>query len=124
MTYSKRILWPIGAAVLFVAGCSSGSTDSSATPPATTPPANASAPPATMPPATTAAATPDGAALFTANCAKCHGPTGKAPKLAGMHLAVDEVTKTVTNGKGKMPPFKDRLKSDEIGAIAKYVSTL
>jgi cytochrome c6 len=35
-----------------------------------------------------------------------------------------DLTALVTNGKGKMPGYKDKLSDDEISAVVKYVKTL
>ncbi len=82
----------------------------------------------------------DGAALYKAHCAKCHGRTGVPPKFAMRRfkhlvsladpatlkgISVDSTIVVITNGKGKdMKPFKDKLSKDEIAAVAKYVHTL
>lgn len=71
------------------------------------------------------------AALFASKCAVCHGKDGKgtpAGKKLGAHDLTAhkhteaEVKQIVTNGKGKMTPFKDKLSAEEIQALAKYVA--
>jgi mono/diheme cytochrome c family protein len=77
-----------------------------------------------------AAAGPDGAALFTANCAGCHtlkaanasGTSG--PNLDQLKPSEAVVKKQVTNGGAVMPPFKGTLSPAEIAALAKYVSSV
>lgn len=71
----------------------------------------------------------DGKAVFqSAGCASCHtlqdaGATGKAgPDLDALRPNADLVRDVVTNGRGAMPPFKSRLKADEIGAVSDYVA--
>ena len=74
----------------------------------------------------TAAFAQDGAALFKAKCAGCHGPNGEGkmgPKIAGS-TAVSDVLNT--GGKTKAPhtkPFAG-LTADEIKAVADYVAGL
>lgn len=71
----------------------------------------------------------DGEAIFAeAGCGGCHtlaaaGATGTVgPNLdeskPSKGLAIDRVT----NGRGAMPPFKDRYSADEIEAVADYVA--
>jgi len=69
---------------------------------------------------------------FQAKCAACHGKDGKgqvpmAQKLGVKDLTVTklsaaEIDKVITNGKGKMTPFKGKLSDAEISALAKYVA--
>ena len=87
------------------------------------------------------AATPifaaDGAALFKAKCAACHGPDGKGETPVGKTLKVKslaaadvqklsdaEIEKTISDGKGKMPAFKGKLSADELKAVVAFVRTL
>jgi cytochrome c551 len=67
----------------------------------------------------------DGQALFLDNCASCHGDdgvSGGAPDLDDNDNA-DGVAGVVTDGRGGMPAFGDRLSEEEIQAIAEYVAT-
>jgi mono/diheme cytochrome c family protein len=80
----------------------------------------------------------DGKALYEANCKKCHGATGAPsaaikkmnPKIEAFDAAFfakrtdADLIKQTSEGKDKMKPFKDKLKADEIAAIAKYMRTL
>lgn len=80
-----------------------------------------------------AADEPDGAALFKQKCSMCHGADGKGyaaiktpnftdPKWqAG--ITDDQIVETIKNGKKgtPMPPFKDKLKDEEIQALLKQV---
>jgi mono/diheme cytochrome c family protein len=81
-------------------------------------------------------AAPDGAALYKAKCAMCHGPdgtgqtpTGKAMKVrdftsADVQKQTDaELTKIVTDGKGKMPVYKGKLTDEEIKALVAFIRT-
>ena len=71
----------------------------------------------------------DGKSIFTASCGGCHtladagtggviGPNLDQSK-PSKALAVDRVT----NGQGVMPPFKDSLDTEQIQAVAEYVSS-
>lgn len=75
--------------------------------------------------------------LFEYHCAKCHGLTGEANKRGKALKAPDlcdpewqssktdeEILHTITNGKNKMPRWSERLKPEEIKALAKYVRKL
>jgi mono/diheme cytochrome c family protein len=86
-----------------------------------------------------AAQAPDGKALYDENCKKCHGVLGTPPKtmkakyekIATFDAAFiakrtdDSVVKVLMKGKGEdMKPFKDKMKMDEMMAVAKYVREL
>lgn len=86
-----------------------------------------------------AAQAPDGKALYNENCKKCHGVVGhppktmlaKFPKIYTFDSAFvaarsdDSVVKILTKGKNEdMVSFKDKLKPDEMRAIAKYLREL
>jgi mono/diheme cytochrome c family protein len=88
--------------------------------------------PPTAPPAVVeAAGGVDGAALFGDSCAGCHGGDGSGgigPRLAGTVVAkfpdpADQIA-VVTNGRGGMPAFGDRLSDEEIAAIVDYTRTV
>lgn len=79
---------------------------------------------------------PDGKALYTENCRKCHGVIGtppktmkaKYPKIATFDAefiakhSEDSIVKVLTHGKGEdMKSFKDKLSPDDMKAVAKYV---
>ena len=79
----------------------------------------------------------DGAAVYKAKCASCHGPDGKGEtsigksmKLRGLGSAdVQKITdadlsKVISDGKGKMPAYKGKLSADEIKALVAYIRTL
>lgn len=86
----------------------------------------------------TRAAAQDGKALYLAHCKKCHGETGKPsdaikkmnPKIETFDAAFfatrtdAQLAKGITDGKGKMKPFKDKLTPEEIAAVAKYTRAL
>lgn len=79
--------------------------------------------------ATTASA--DGKALFGAKCAACHGADGKGLTAMGKKLGVKDLTVTkltaaemeaiVSDGRGKMTPFKGKLSPAEIKDVAAFV---
>lgn len=76
----------------------------------------------------------DGAAVFKAKCAVCHGVDGTKtiPAMGVKPLTTPEVkaqsdaqlTTAVTNGKGKMPAFGGKLSGEEIKAAVAYVRSL
>lgn len=103
------------------------------TPPPPTPPAQTT-PPATTPPATTPPAPAiDAKALYTTNCAGCHGQdrkgvAGLGPDLTpGAHgdHTVDQIEDIIEDGiTGKaMPSFRGKLSSAEIDALARFIKT-
>lgn len=87
--------------------------------------------------ASTAFAAADGASIFKAKCAMCHGADGSASTGMGKTMGLKslgspdvqkmsdaDMTALVTNGKGKMPASKGKLTDEEISAVVKYVKTL
>lgn len=78
---------------------------------------------------------PDGKALYESKCAMCHGKDGVAKAMAkgSANLndpkfqeanSVEAIEKVIADGKGKMKGLKDKLKPEEIRAIAAHVKTL
>ena len=79
----------------------------------------------------------DGAALYEANCAKCHGADGKAdtavgkamktPALVGADFAgaagVKKIEDTVNNASAHQS-LAGKLSADDLAAIAKHVESL
>ena len=71
-----------------------------------------------------------GRTVFASNCVSCHtladaGSTGAVgPNLDTARPSASLVVERVTNGQGGMPPFKGKLTTAEIGAVAAYVSTV
>jgi mono/diheme cytochrome c family protein len=72
-----------------------------------------------------------GAAVYGSSCSSCHGAKGEGaigPKLAGGAVvarfpnAQDE-TAVVTNGRGSMPAWRNRLTPDQIEAVVEYTRT-
>lgn len=83
----------------------------------------------------TALAAPNGQArtLFNSTCASCHGQNG-TPSAVGKSLnAPDlrsadvqkhtnaELQEIIRDGKGNMPPFKDKLSDAQINSLVTYV---
>ena len=84
-------------------------------------------------PAAQAAA--DGKALYDAKCAMCHGKDGVAKPMAkgsaNLNDAkwqeatkVEAIETVVTDGKGKMKGYKDKMSAEEVQAVATYVKTI
>ena len=78
-----------------------------------------------------------GAAVYKAKCASCHGPDGKGETAIGKSMKLKslasaevqktteaDLTKVITDGKGKMPAYKGKLSADEIKALVAYIRTL
>jgi len=74
-----------------------------------------------------------GSAIYSQNCARCHGADGRAQTAKGRQVdAVDLTssewspdeardTRMVTKGKGSMPSFKSKLTPAEISAVVQYI---
>ncbi len=77
-----------------------------------------------MPPTTVPSA--DGAAVFAAECAVCHGPTGAGDIGPSLHPLSDPgfVASIVSAGRDGMPSFVGTLTASEINAVAAYVVSL
>lgn len=72
---------------------------------------------------------PKGQQLYKMYCELCHGADGKlgfngAKDLTASALPRAEMIAQVTNGKGKMMPYKDVLTAKEIEAVVDYSRTL
>ena len=79
----------------------------------------------------------DGAALYKAKCASCHGPDGSGQTPMGKSMKLrdlrapevqkqtdKELFSITSDGKGKMPAYKTRLSEADINALVAYMSTL
>ena len=79
----------------------------------------------------------DGAGLFKAKCAMCHGPDGAGKTPMGQKLNVRDLhsaevqkqsdadlSQTIAQGKGKMPAFAKTLSADQIKLLVSYVREL
>jgi mono/diheme cytochrome c family protein len=122
----KMLLPMAGVFIMTVTAISSrATTASSATPPAVT--------------STSLATDTTGKELYEENCKKCHGVLGVPPKtmkakyskIATFDAAFiasrsdDSVVKILTRGKGEdMKSFKEKLTTDQMKAVAKYVREL
>jgi mono/diheme cytochrome c family protein len=93
---------------------------------------NEPTPPPAANPEVVAAAGADGAAVFGQRCAGCHGGDGSGgigPRLAGGRVVANfpdpqEQIAVVTNGRGGMPAFGERLSPEEIAAVVDYTRTV
>ena len=89
-------------------------------------------PPAVHPDVVAAAGGVDGAAIFGQRCAGCHGGDGSGgigPRLAGGRVVADfpdpqDQIAVVTNGRGGMPAFGERLSPEEIAAVVESTRTV
>lgn len=72
-----------------------------------------------------------GATVYSSNCSSCHGAQGQGafgPKLAGGAVVArypkqqDEIA-VVTNGRGSMPAWRNRLTVAQIQAVVAYTRT-
>jgi mono/diheme cytochrome c family protein len=72
----------------------------------------------------------DGAGIYKAKCAACHGADGAGkmgPKLAGTSLSADQITDLLTKGDdARKAPHKKpvSLPADDAKAVAGYVKSL
>ena len=88
-------------------------------------------------PAAFAGGGPDGAAIYKAKCAMCHGPDGAGQTTMGKNLKLrdlrgaevqaqtdQQLTVWIADGKGKMPAYKGKLSDDQIKGLVAYIKTL
>ncbi len=79
----------------------------------------------------------DGATLYKAKCAMCHGPDGKGETPMGKRLTVRdlgspdvqkqtdaELNTIITKGKNKMPVFGGKLTAEQIGQLVAHIRDL
>ena len=79
----------------------------------------------------------DGADIFKAKCAMCHGADGKGATAMGKSLKLrdlssddvqkqsdTDLTSIITNGKDKMPKYDGKLTKDQINSLVKFIRTL
>jgi mono/diheme cytochrome c family protein len=78
-----------------------------------------------------ALAAEDGAAIYKAKCAGCHGPAGEGkvgPALKGTSLSADQIADALLKGApGKKAPHGKPMAgitADQAAAVAAYVKTL
>ena len=77
-----------------------------------------------------------GATLYKTNCVTCHGadgrgtPTGKSLQVADFHSpkvqqqSDAQLAQAISEGRGNMPPFGDRMNMHQIDALVKYIRNL
>jgi cytochrome c6 len=79
----------------------------------------------------------DGAALFKAKCAMCHGPEGKGDSPMGKKLNIRdlgsadvqkqsdaELTTIIEKGKNKMPAYGGKLSAEQITTLVAHIRDL
>jgi mono/diheme cytochrome c family protein len=124
-----KILSIIAAVAFSIAGCGdSATTNQTAN---TTNTAQTASTPQPTPDAIAQART-----TFSAECARCHGNNGdggtatvlkkriKVPSLKKGHAldhTADQMVKIITEGEDEMPPFKDKLKPEEIRNLVQFI---
>ena len=76
-----------------------------------------------------------GMTLYNKKCAMCHGKDGVAKKLAKgsgnfnepewqKENTLEQVIKVVTEGKGKMRPYQEKLSTEQIKAVSAYIKAM
>lgn len=71
----------------------------------------------------------DGKTIYQRECILCHGEAGDkgvagSANLTQSVLSLDERVYVITNGRGIMQPFKNKLTPGEIEAVARYTQEL
>lgn len=79
----------------------------------------------------------DGAGLFKAKCAMCHGPDGAGKTPMGQKLNIRDLhsadaqkqadaalSQIIAQGKGKMPAFSQKLTEDQIKLLVAHIREL
>jgi len=72
------------------------------------------------------------AAIYSTNCAVCHGRDGRAKTAKGKRLGATDFTsdwntdeargiRIITNGRSEMPSFKKKLSASEIRSVFAYI---
>jgi cytochrome c6 len=70
----------------------------------------------------------DGRAIFTSNCARCHGENGARGKFGAKDLQKSKLTdmelvNIIANGKRVMPSWKKKLNEEQIRSVKDYIKT-
>ena len=78
-----------------------------------------------------------GAAVYKAKCASCHGADGSGKTPAGKTMKVRdlcstdvqkltdaELTKVISDGKGKMPAYAKKLSADQIKSLVEMIRAM
>ena len=84
-----------------------------------------------------AADAPGASGIYKAKCASCHGPDGAGQTPAGKAMKVrdlrsaevqklsdSDLQKAISDGKGKMPPYKSKLSVADISSLVAYIRGL
>ena len=79
----------------------------------------------------------DGPATFKGQCAACHGADGSGSTAVGKSLKIrdlrsadvqkqtdEQLTGIITNGKGAMPAYKDKMTADQIQQLVAFIRQL
>lgn len=79
----------------------------------------------------------DGAAVYKAKCALCHGPDGDGNTPMGKKLGLkalssaevrkltdDQIRQTIVKGKGKMPSFDKKVTNDQLQPLVAHIRSL
>ena len=117
----RRVLTAMVCALLLalgVAACGSSGGSAETSTPTTTPTATGTAAPSG------AGDAGAGAAVYTSNCAGCHGTDGSGgsgPNIQGKDDLAGIVAQ-VTGGGSSMPAFEGQLSTAEIQSVAEYVA--
>jgi len=85
----------------------------------------------------TCALADEGAAVYKAKCAACHGATGAGDTMIGKNLKLrsltspevqkqsdEELAAVTSQGREKMPPYNRKLSKDQIADVVKYLRSL
>ena len=91
----------------------------------------------TIAPAAFAGGGPDVAPIYKSKCATCHGPDGAGQTTMGKNLKLRdlrsaavqkltdaELTKIISDGKGKMPAYKAKLAAGDVEALVGFIRGL
>ena len=83
------------------------------------------------------AAAPGAADTYKAKCATCHGPDGTGATAIGKAMKVRDLRsadvqkqsdadlqKVISDGKGKMPAYKDKLSVADVSSLVAYIRGL
>jgi mono/diheme cytochrome c family protein len=80
----------------------------------------------------------DAGTIYAKSCATCHGKDGRAKTLKARFnnarnltdaewqadVSDERLYNSISNGRGKMPPFRKRFSEDEINGLVAYVRRL
>jgi mono/diheme cytochrome c family protein len=125
--FKKISLVTIGIAIAFSVSACGKSTPAPST--TNAPSGNTGNTTTTQPTSTagTGTTTVDASAVYKQNCVSCHGvdlggAVGPNLQKVGSRLSIDQIGSVIANGRNAMPAFKDRLKVEEIDALAVWLA--